>query len=227
MSEPTSFRGRAVCLSPEDWRLFSEALREKWPEARYYAGTTYQQDRRPDPPDIGLSSSLFDHCLPARHTYPSPEYQEWRGEAKMVFDPDWQPHWHRSRDGESWSLWPPRHPQVLFQFGCGLRYDKPQGYACVDDGNISFYCNPVEKEHFRLAARFFRVLAKFATNRNLVYVHFPDRRVEPFDNNYLWAGHDAIRWVREDPDRFLGIVTRGGRWNNGVRPADPPEDGAV
>src|SRR3546814_15794596 len=99
MAEPTSFRTRNVCLSPEDWRLFSDALRQTWPEARYYAGMTYQQRRRPEPPDIGLSPSLFDHYLPARHVFPAPESPDWPGWAWVVFAPVWKPDNGRAAGG--------------------------------------------------------------------------------------------------------------------------------
>src|SRR3546814_3252594 len=63
----------------------------------------------------------------------------------MVFDPVWQPVWHRSGDGKSWDVWPPHHPQVLFQFGRGYRTDLRNAPPHLDDGRICFYCNPVER----------------------------------------------------------------------------------
>lgn len=222
MSEPTAFRSRNVCLSPEDWRLFSEALRQIWPEARYYSVPTYQQYYRPEPPDIGLSSSLFDHYLPARHPYPAPEYREWRGEAEMVFDPGWQPHWYRSSDGESWSIWPPRHPQVLFQFGRGYRSDLLNAPPHLADGHICFYCHPDNSDHFRLAAKFFRVFGKFATNRHQVILRYPGYSVISHEAKGMqtWAGFDAIRWAREDPKRALFWFGHGDGTGGIIRPDD-------
>src|SRR3546814_13488293 len=100
----------------------------------------------------------------------------------MVFDPVWQPVWHRSSDGKLWDVWPPHHPQVLFQFGRGYRTDLRNAPPHLDDGRICFYCNPVESDHFRLAGRFFRVSGKFATNRHQVILRY---------TAYLVISHEA------------------------------------
>lgn len=206
---PTNIRGKEVCMLPQDWHDFGRAVAETWPQARYYAEPDYINDPDarqcgPVPPPIPLFSTLGEAC-----SYPYRANR--RG---MVFDANWRPRFwkaesHREGGGWYWRLLPPPHPSVRFWPGGYIR-DRPVPHP--DTGSIDFYLTPKDKEHLALAARFFRLFGKFATNRKgLVHVRVPELTVTvPVDKGQpSWCGHRAIEWARQEPDRVLFYARAG------------------
>jgi hypothetical protein len=207
---PTTIRGKDVCMLEADWRDFGRALAETYPQARYYLQPdtvndpqTLRQTRQP--PTLQIHQHLFDiRCDPfhADRRY-------------MVFDPDWQPRFERFHHiGEPeeswyWLLLPPPFPFVMFRTGGHLR-DRPVPHP--DTGYIHFYATPKHKEHLALAARFFRLFGKFATNRKgLTRVRLPSYEVTPttLQGSPQWCGYHAMEWVREDPKRVMFYTSQG------------------
>lgn len=205
---PTNIRGKEACMTAKDWQDFGDALQEKYPQARYFRdiGRDVQGEK---PPEIVMYRHLA--AVPARFL----------DRITMVFDPFWRPTFFKFFYDEekfpekwNWVLYPPPHPTVWIALGNAVWTEQGPPHHRV--GHLHFYMTPKSKEHAALAARFFRLFGKFATNRGLAHVRYPDYLTTPADKGLdLWCGHDALRWTREDPKRFLHF---NGRF--GLRPLD-------
>jgi hypothetical protein len=207
---PTTIRRKEVCMLEADWRDFGRALAETYPQARYYLDPDYVNDpetlrQTRQSPTIRIQRHLSD--IPRRSFHAD----EWR----MVFDPDWQPEFERfhhigePEESWHWLLWPPPHPYVLFRPGGYLR-DRPVPHP--DTGYIHFYATPKNKEHLALAARFFRLFGKFATNsKGLARVRLPGYEVTAatFKGASYWCGYHAMEWTRGDPKRVMFYTSQG------------------
>lgn len=193
-----------------DWRDFGRALAEIYPQARYYLDPdtindpeTLRQTRQP--PKLQIHRHLFDiRCHPFHSDL-----------RFMAFDPDWQPQFERFHHFGTpetdwhWSLLPPPFPFVMFYPGGHLR-DWPVPHP--DTGYIHFYATPKNKEHLALAARFFRLFGKFATNRKgLCRVRLPSYEVTlaTLEGSPQWCGHHAMEWTRGDPKRVMFYTSQG------------------
>lgn len=197
MPEPTAHRQKAVLLTAEDMRHFSDALAEAYPEARYMMGTPYLRQKGKVPPHVLMGPCMhriWEYCC------------RWRRSFKMVLDPAWTPIWYRDDFSQKWIYWPARHPQVLFQQIYGHVHH--QGHPPeIQFGMIAVSFNPGFNEQRKFASRFFRLLGKFASNKDLEEVHWPSRKPveyptdKPLDRLGPWrmVGHDARRWALEDP----------------------------
>ena len=203
----TSIRSREVCMMRPDWQDFGDALAGIWPQARYYSCTTKLPSlaSSAEPPGV----TLYPHLLAVPMT---PD-----DDVIMVFDPDWQPSFHKATfsahpDARKWHwvMQAPPHPSVRFRIGQGTGEDSPNR---IDTGIIHFYSDPASKEQTRLRGKFFRLHARFATNRRgLVLVDRSkppkdrDRTAEPIPKTadaMWWCGLHAIEWARQDSDRML------------------------
>lgn len=206
---PTTIRGKEVCMLEADWRDFSRALAETYPQARYYLEPDYTNDpetlrQTHQPSVVQIYRHLTD--IPRRSFH----IDEWN----MVLDPDWQPQFRRYHDvGEPenwhWLLRAPPFPFVTFRPGGYLR-DQPVPHP--DTGYIHFYATPKNKEHLALAARFFRLFGKFASNRKgLARVRLPSYEVTAatFKGSSQWCGHHAMDWTRGDPKRVMFYTSQG------------------
>jgi len=214
----TSIRGWLLCMTAADWSGFSDALREKFPAARFFLDPGRDECRGAEPPAL-----LYSDTLSGLYPVAAPRFGS---KIIMYFDADWTPAWRRLRPlGEETSPpwvynWPP-HPMVLIRTGRGVMHqDGLPPY--VDTGTADVYRTPGDKAHESLSRAFFRVLGKFVTNRDQVSIAYPSYAVvrrEPRGSG-RWCGHDALRWVRESPDRLLFWTGRFSRGGFGVRPAD-------
>jgi hypothetical protein len=213
-SPPLSIRSRHVAGTEADFRAFATALTEVFPQARYYLyrsgpllvdGTTPGFDFKPD---------LFaaGGWLP--------------DSTEMVFDPDWEPlfaKYQPNRDEPDELRWLIRnHPRPAVWFRAkpesreALQSQPEHRRHYIGFSQIDFYADPRDPEQAKLRGRFFRLLGKFATNKNQDVYRFPEDtflRHEAKGSTY-WLGHDAIAWASEDSRRYFRT---GGRW--GVRPA--------
>lgn len=201
MSEPTRFRSKIAIMMAADWQDFSGALQAAWPEARYVVS--------PDPGSHWHTPRLLIAPTLARAYRPA---VIWHNPVTMVLDPGWKPVFYRTEGTIGWSYWPARHPQILFRGFYGVhRYPYPNCPPCLLFTFIDAYCNPGFKEHFNFASRFFRLLGKFASNKNLQEVHYPSYRPveyptdKPLEGLGPWrmVGHHARRWALEDEEHFL------------------------
>lgn len=206
----THHRTRAVSLVPDDIRLFSAALAEAYPEARYYMEPTMKQCRRSSPPQLLIGTSLH-RIWQAAHRLKS--------DVNMILDPTWEPAWHVHHEVACWTFWPARHPYVSFRSLFGFVQPR-SGVTAIDArGDIAVYCDPGNEDHYRFAARFYRLFSKFASNRHLIEVKHPSGEVtEAYIDRgaWRWVGHEARRWAAEDPNRYLTFRVD----NLGLRPAD-------
>ena len=201
MPEPTSHRSKAVLLTAEDMRVLSEALAVAWPEARYYMGPKFMRLLRKTQPHALLGAPLHRIWRASCR---------WRQPVHMVLDPTWTPIWYWDNFSQKWQVWPMRHPSVTFQSIYGHVHH--QGHPPeIAQGSVSVACNPGFKEHSNFASRFFRLLGKFASNKDLEEVHWPSGKPveyatdKPLDRLGPWrmVGHDARRWALDDPTRVL------------------------
>lgn len=193
-----------------DWRDFGRALAETYPQARYYLDPDYVNDpetlqQTRQPPTLQIHRHLFDIRSDRLHA----------DRRYMVFDPDWQPQFERFHNfGDSeknwhWLLLPPPFPFAIFRLGGYLR-ERPVPHP--DTGYIHFYATPKNKEHLALAARFFRLFGKFASNRKgLARVRLPSYEVtvSEWKGSPQWCGHHAMEWTRGDPKRVLFYTAQG------------------
>lgn len=220
MSEPTRFRSRIVIMTAADWSRFSEALKIAFPDAIYVMHPIKAQTERPRsrPPRLLMSRDFFRIQQAAAR---------WNTSISMIFDPRWQPRWYCVEDQHAahyWSYWPPHHPSVDFRFVTGFRQIAGRP-ADIHDTWIDFRCNPAFPEHFLLAGRFYRLLGKFCSNRNLAVVDYPGGRViETYVDKgaWRWVGHDARRWALSHPSHFLEVHMQNPQ---GLRPL--PADGGA
>ncbi|HLO75373.1 MAG TPA: hypothetical protein VK196_02830 [Magnetospirillum sp.] len=203
MVVPVSFRSRKACLTSADLAAFSALLVENFPTARYFAPPHFTKCDGPEPPEVLLAFSLA--TLPDYGIY-------------MTIDENWLPQWARCPEDGSWVLSFPRLPYVRFLVG-RMRSADRQRPEHIDPLEIDVSCRPHRKEDFAMARRLFHLLGKVATNRNQVYVSYPDYEVVTVfeKGGTLWMGHDAIRWAREDPLRLLTMHPSG---RGGIRPMD-------
>lgn len=207
----THHRTRNVSLAPDDIRLFSDALAKAYPEARYYMEPTYEQVRRDRPPRLLMGRSLYRIWQAA---------YRWRSDVYMILESAWQPSWHVHHQVGCWTFWPARHPYVCFGSLFGFVEPCPRVTAIDARGDIAVCCDPDNKDHYRFAARFYRLFGKFASNRNLVEVKHPSGEVTKayIDRGaWRWVGHEARRWAAEDPNRYLTFR----RDDSGLRPGPP------
>lgn len=203
-SGPLSIQSRFLYMTETDWRILTAALEAEFPDARYRAvrrGPRLVADGRPKPE---YHSSLFDA---AGWLYDSTE---------MIFDPEWEPEYARYQPYSDkpeelwWIILNHPRPSIVF------RVAKPQNWEelaarptnrnnRLGPDQIDFYAIPQKPEHARLRSRVFRLIGKFASNRNQDVYRMPERefvqREEKGSRN--WVGHDAIRWVLADSERYF------------------------
>lgn len=219
MASPVFLRAREVSLLHRDWWDFGFALMDAFPQALYYRRLDVVNDKEDrarswgeEPPSVYpvMASHLLDAGLDPFDT------------AYMFFDPHWQPAYEKRTDvvilpPRGWRWEPTAHPlpSVSFRLG-GNIYEEPVPHPLK--GQISFCGENGNKEHLAMAARLFRLLGKFATNKkDLVRVSVPSMEVlGPLKDGYCpdWCGLHAIEWAREEPNRVLFYDKRG----YGIRP---------
>lgn len=201
---PLSIRSRFLYMTEADWRGLAAALETEFPQARYHV-------RRQGPKCVadGLpKTEYYKHLFDAGGwLYDSTE---------MVFDPKWEPEYARYQPYSDkpedlwWIILNHPRPSVVF------RVAKPQDWEELANepihrrdrlgpDQIDFYADPREPEHTKLRSRVFRLIGKFAINRNQDLYRLPGqefvRRIEKGSRD--WVGHDAIRWALADPKRYF------------------------
>ena len=212
---PVSIRSRHLAATEADFRAFASALTEVFPQARYYFyqhgpllvnGTEPRFDFKPD---------LFaaGGWLP--------------DSTEMVFDPHWEPifaQYQPNSDEPDVLRWVIRnHPRPAVWFRAkpesreNLQKQPEHLRNRIGFSQIDFYADPRDPEQAKLRGRFFRLLGKFATNKNQDVYRFPEDTFIRHEakGSTSWLGHDAIAWAREDSRRYFS----GGGW--GIRPGKP------
>jgi hypothetical protein len=231
MTERQKFavRTRDVWFTLADWRAFSDALVEAYPQARYDIRPTHNVG--PDYP-----GTIWD-----RHLMDVPFNREtmlaWDDNVLMVFNPDWMPEYETFRlpadppDIVRWKEKPGRSRMPFAQFRRRTS-PTPSQLATMtrfDHSEIYCFCEAGNKMAEAETRRFLRLLNKFCTNRNQAYYW-----LEPFDGpgceyrrteakgSWFWLGHDAIRWASEDPRRIMRY-----HGTTGIRPCTEEEMAAL
>lgn len=210
---PVSIRSRHLAATETDLRAFAAALTEVFPLARYcfcrsgpllVDGTEPRFDFKPDL----FAAGGWD-----------PDSTE------MVFDPDWEPLFAQYQpnrnepDALRWIVRNHPRPSVWFRAKPESReqlQSQPEHLRhYIAFSQIDFYADPRDPEQAKLRSRFFRLLGKFATNKNQDLYRRPEDTFLRHDakGSTYWVGYDAIAWAREDARRYF---SDGGRW--GVRP---------
>jgi hypothetical protein len=191
-----------VCFLDQDWLDFDTALHKVFPQARFFRKIE-RAAWRPQgmvPPKVKLCRRLME-------AEPDPTDLVY-----MVFDPDWEPEFHRYtnpyRDSPQKWWWSMKGTPLPFAFWRGLdgRLFQDGTIEYPNKSEIHFYTTPGNKEHAAIAGKFYRLFAKHATNRmGLVWVSMPDLEVtHPVQKGAMeWCGHHAIEWARQAPNRVL------------------------
>lgn len=195
-----TLRSRYVCLSPVDWQALGDALKLAYPAGLYVRDTTPEEQRSTDLP----GDTPVDHLC----GYVAKEGRMPFG-IEMCLDPDWKiRRWPAEKGaGITWHRNRLPFPFIKFDVGPGLWPAKPPRPECIVSGQIHVYCEYRNKNHLAFARRFYRLFGQFATNRNQRVKSYWEKsfgRSSLRDKGSdMWLGHDAIRWVREDPAREL------------------------
>ena len=210
---PLSIRSRHVAATETDFRGFAAALTEVFPQARYYF---YRDKPRPvdgTTPDIDFKPDLFT----AGGWLPD--------STEMVFDPHWEPLFAKYQpyrdepEALRWLICNHPRPSVRFRVKPESREElqnQPEHLRhYIAFGQIDFYADPRDPEQARLRGRFFRLLGKFATNRNQDIYRISGNTFLRHEakGSTCWVGYDAIAWAREDSRRYF---SDSGRW--AIRP---------
>lgn len=199
-------RRRHVVLSPKDEADYGALLSEAFPEVRFYDELCHAEENRPGrPPRIPLRRSLAD-CR-----------REFVG---ILFEPDWKPRWHRVTPYKWRTVgnWP--YPNGHMERSGRILPASERSPESIPTGEIYFRCFKGDAEHMAVARKALRLLTKVAVNR-CMSVDWPSMEVVDRceGGGRYWIGHDAIRWAREDPSRFVGFFPyASGYW--GFRPLD-------
>ncbi len=212
MALNTKFRSRYIAFTKEDEAAYCALLREAFPGIRYL-DKSRTGDKGSEPPEIGVYTKLAE--CPAYYT-------------DVIFDPDWRPAWKKRDDYPYWSNtnYPQSSAYIIrsrridpWSEKSGIRGVEGPVPARLSRGEIHFRCRPACPGDFKLAAKALRLIGKVATNKRQVTLYYPSLEVIGYSEkgSELWIGHDAIRWMREDPERMT--------WYNagmkiGLRPMD-------
>lgn len=220
-SEKFSIKTRYVFFTMADWLAFSDALVEAYPQARYNIRPAHKIG--PERPAAIWERYLMD--------VPRPGKNDAAGSDKiiMAFDPDWQPEYQTFRfdndppDIIRWGR--EKHepmPYVMFRRYAAPDADELATVTSFGHSEINYFIAADDKPAAAGARRFFKLLGKFCTNRNQAYYRLPSFELIRIEEkgSWYWFGHDAIRWVRENPRRTLNYM-RDTRW--GIRPCTEEE----
>jgi hypothetical protein len=230
-SQRPSMPGRHFVFHPDDALAWSELMRQRFRELRYY-DAPLSGELRPgkSPFDLRLRTSL--------HGGAGEDFRS----IDLVFDETWRPEWTKDRMG-GWTLGSPPYPNATIRYLGGRIFEETtvrDGYEYVrgeerhrvpdrveppriTGGQIYFRCEKGNPEHMRVARAALRLIAKVATNKVAV-VHYPSLKVVPQESGgpgVTWCGFHAIDWCRKAPDRFLNYrSTNEGNEGYGLRPLD-------
>lgn len=215
MTTYASMRSRLVWLTEGDWRRFAEAVGETFPAVRYFAFK----------PWYGSKPEVFEPIVLARDPFELGGIYQQGFVTEGVLNSDWQPADHFMNAVEADEDYRTRMPFFTLQPFHFFTPERQQKWKMFPYGMITFYALPGNHEHKLTSQRFYRVLNKFCTNRNQVTFEMPSRKVQYTQEkgSMFWFGHDAIRWVNEDPSRYLHYNSQ--HW--ALRPMDPKNPPAI
>ncbi len=227
MTEQQKFtvKTRYVFFTMADWRAFSDALVGAYPQARYNIRPTHKIG--PERPHAIWDRYLMDVPRPGKDR---PSQSD---DTIMVFDPDWQPEYQTFRfdnDPPDVTRWGREKgapmPFVKFRRYSAPTADELEMITIFGSSEINYFCPADDKPAAAEMRRFFKLLGKFCTNRNQAYYHLPSLKFLRTEakGSWYWLGHDAIRWVREHPQRMLQYV---GGYDWGIRPCTEEEMAAL
>lgn len=213
MSQYPSLRTRYLWLTDVDWRDFADLLAATFPSLRYYASLGWNRSNASQPPEIRLHRHLLEV-----------ERFERQHIVHAVFDESWQADVRQvDRNGSERTKWSIVNsgkifPAIMFQFDHLYAPEQFAAMISMQHAVVTFYGGPGSHGDKLLSQKFFRLLGKFATNRNQVEFELPSRRVthRQEKGSLFWLGYDAIRWARENPERVF--LYNAQDW--GFRPAD-------
>lgn len=212
MASYSSMKSRYVWLTETDWRDFADVLATTFPTLRYYARPKYEQSRSPAPPEITFHRHLLD-VVGIRSG----------GNIIGTFDESWRPDFGQSSNSYDPNLkeWVIRNasedrPRIMIQMWHWYTAEQLEAATFMECCRIIFYREPGNKEHDLLSRHFYRLLGKFATNKDQTTFHMPGRQFQCTQKkgSLFWLGRDAIRWVKEDPERVFFYTDR----NTAFRP---------
>lgn len=208
-SGPLSIQSRFLHMTEADWRTFASALVTDFPEARYRAIRDSPKYVSEGFPKIKYCKNLFDA---GGWLYDTTE---------MIFNPTWKPRYAQYQpyadkpEDRTWIILNHPRPSITFRVAKPQNWDELAARPAhrnnrLGPGQVDFYADPREPEHAKLRSRVFRLIGKFATNRNQDIYRLPEwefiRREEKGSRH--WVGHDAIRWALADPKRYFSYDSR-------------------
>ena len=193
---------REVCMTEVDLERFSDLLKQTFPRVRFMEGIKSDDPERP--PTVTFRNSLAGL---------DPDN---RGNGYVILPPPyWEPtlEWQEPDHGFKFGYWRFMDldiPRVYVVRGSGptfgmITYGGKRLPPHVETSRFSNSYLRIDDERRRFKNKVWRLMGKIATCK-LQHIWWPnmerDRRVSGLS---IWAGHDAIRWAREDPARVLFI----------------------
>lgn len=154
----------------------------------------------------------------------------------MIFDATWQPVstryqplYNEPPDTIRWGIdHIPRTPFPFVKFHDRVAPDAKElaTLTTFEESHIHYFCLTDNKPAAAEMRRFFRLLDKFCTNRNQAYYTLPSFELTRIEakGSWYWFGHDAIRWVHENPRHSLKY---SGSENWAMRPCTEEEMAAL
>jgi hypothetical protein len=196
--------GRRFCLSKSDLDDYGRLLLEAYPDMRFFRISFAEKEDQRQPPVLRFHDNLA-----------SANY----GGLDIIFLPEnWEPQWSLDTYSKRW--YHGGMPWPNGTIGCSGKIDTTlnHGQPFMDTGEIYFRCRKGNKNDMRVARKCLRLVTKVASNQNQVHVDFPSMKVLRNAPNDLWIGHDARRWLLEDPRRITEYG--GGTITQAVRPSE-------
>lgn len=211
-----NLRSRDVIFTAEDEAAFCDLLLAREPNTRFVRTVNVGESLDQMPAFTGVEHIRDVGANRADIFFPGP---------------NWKPQWELTRLKSGWTLtsesytWPngywwglkpqkPDHPLKL-----------PDGRIvhCVGSGTIVFRARASHPVELRRVDALLRLVSKVATRKGLqrFEITAPEKPPHIFEKGRLyWAGHHAIAWARQSPDRYLACQILGDGRVLGWRPLD-------
>lgn len=210
------FRGKEIAFMPEDEEAYCQLLRQKAPGIRFVDDLNYKEVAAGLAPGHPAHRSVAACGLVVIILFAPSE--------------DWQPEYRQvdTSLGRRWSL---RYPSHLHGRWWRTRpnayggrepaaYKGPRSPPGLGPARLYFSGQKDDPEQVRLAGELIRLVSRVATNKLLfVRTERDEPPVPVLRGGMTWAGHHAVAWARQSPDRILGWTPVGAH-SYGYRPLD-------
>lgn len=194
------WRTRDLIFSDEDVALFAAALEARYPRIRFVPYEYWNEQEK--------GGSGDDRRAPEinyRRTLTSPGSSKGYMCRAWLEPEGWRPVW--SLPGERGYRFVENMPRLSFTWFTPLLHQgswfDDNGRSVLNLGKVAAHYQEGDKEHLAFIRAVWRMIAQLSTNTvPWCYHDLAAGEVKgPYLANSNWIGHEAMRWVREDPRR--------------------------